>query len=72
MSLNTFSRIACHSMSDIPSKTSFSRRAVSVGCVALAGLLAAARAGSLPPRADDEALVVLLTGVDRAWSPPAA
>ena len=41
MSLNTFSRIACHSMSDIPSKTSFSRRAVSVGCVALAGLLAA-------------------------------
>ncbi len=42
------------------------------GAAGLAGLLAAARAGSLPPRADGEALVVLLTGVDRAWSPPAA
>lgn len=42
------------------------------GAAGLAGLLAAARAGSLPPRADGEAIVVLLTGVDRAWSPPAA
>lgn len=42
------------------------------GAAGLAGLLAAARAGSLPPRADGEALVVLLTGVDRAWSPPTA
>lgn len=40
------------------------------GAAGLAGLLAAARAGSLTPRGDGEALVVLLTGVDRSWTPP--
>lgn len=39
------------------------------GAAGLAGLLAAARAGSLPPRGEGEAVVVLLTGVDRAWTP---
>ncbi len=41
------------------------------GAAGLAGLLAAARADGLPPRTHGEALVVLLTGVDRAWTPPA-
>lgn len=39
------------------------------GAAGLAGLLAAAGAGLLPPRAEGEALVVLLTGVDRRWTP---
>ncbi|MEZ5407177.1 MAG: pyridoxal-phosphate dependent enzyme [Acidimicrobiales bacterium] len=42
------------------------------GAAGLAGLVAAARSGTLPPRAGGEALVVLLTGVDRAWTPSAA
>jgi rare lipoprotein A len=41
MSLNTFSKIACQPMSDIPLKTPYSRRLISVGCATLAGLLVA-------------------------------
>jgi len=39
------------------------------GAAGLAGLLAAARAGLLPPRVEGEAIVVLLTGVDRSSIP---
>ena len=39
------------------------------GAAGLAGLIEAVRAAALAPRAADEVAVVLLTGIDRSWSP---
>jgi rare lipoprotein A len=41
MSLNTFSQVACQAKLDVSSRSHVSRRVISVGCAALAGLLVA-------------------------------